>query len=107
METATITLNKGMNMDINPRFMPEGQYRQAWNMVLETEDGDLGSISNEKGTTLLANTGYIIIGSILTDTAETIIFTTDNTNSEIGILDTDTGTYTTLINDTCLNFKTY
>jgi hypothetical protein len=50
----TNTLNKGLSQDIHPKFQPEGSYRYALNAVLETNDGNIGAISNELGNTYCA-----------------------------------------------------
>jgi len=103
------TINKGINQDIHPKFQPDGTYRYALNAVLETETGELGSISNEIGN-IAAATGFpvakIPIGHVLTDIDSAIIFVYDpESNHEIGEFDVATNTYTTIATGSCLNFS--
>lgn len=99
---------QGLITDVNPRFQKEGTYRYALNAVLETEDGKLGSISSEQSNEICATlpTGYNPIGHVLMDNSDILVFSTDNTSSEIGIFKPDSKTYTTTVNDPCLNFST-
>lgn len=43
------TFNKGLNLDSPNKLQPDGTYRFALNAILETIEGDYGSISNERG----------------------------------------------------------
>lgn len=47
-----------MNMDIDERFIPDGQYPYAENIrVTDTDDGNLGALQNVKGNKKLTNLG--------------------------------------------------
>jgi len=96
---------KGLNKDVIPKLQPPGTYRYALNSVLESEEGDYGVLINELGNSSCVSTPYPIIGAVQTDSQDFIVFLTDDVNSEIGILNTSTCTYKTLINDACLNFS--
>lgn len=100
----------GMNNDNDIQFQPQDTYRDAVNMrVLFNEDGGL-SIENDKGTkasfTLVEYDGSILTGYIPIGYAafsdKVVIFSTDDTNSEIGFVTVDAdgiGTYTQVYND--------
>lgn len=98
----------GMVTDITPRKQPENTYRFALNAALEGREGRLGSILSEEGNAVNASVtdGHTIIGHVLTNTSDIILFTTDDTTSEIGIFNPDTKTYSVLISDSCLSFST-
>ena len=63
-------------------------------------------VSNEQGNQLCGQIteGYIPIGDIYISDGNTVIFSTDGTNSEIGIIDFDCN-YTVQVNSDCLNFQ--
>ena len=47
-----------MNMDIDERFIPDGQYPYAENIrVTDTDDGNLGALQNVKGNKKLTDLG--------------------------------------------------
>jgi len=101
-----INIYAGMNQDVDPKFQEKGTYRFALNAVVEDTSPAEVSVSNELGNTLCANIPYTIIGHILIEDGKFIIFSTDNTDSEIGIFDPHSCSYSTLINTPCLNFNT-
>jgi hypothetical protein len=105
MELIGNTFTGGMNSDYHPRFIPQGDYRYALNASVDLEDGDVGALSTEKGNTLITSipTGYVVIGTISTNDNSFIVFSTNETSSEIGLFSTNK--YTTLINTSCLNFS--
>src|SRR6185295_688139 len=69
-----------------------------------SKDGDLGTIGNEPSNTLCFEAPYKIIGHVQLPDEKILIFSTDNTNSEIGIGDPVACTYETVLNKKCLNF---
>lgn len=104
------TFTKGMNTDILPKNQPDGTYRYALNAVVETEDGDLPSISNELGSASACTnypSGKKIIGHTLTENPDiTVLFLFDpNDEHEIGYYDSATDLYTTVAKGSCLNFS--
>jgi hypothetical protein len=109
METQVLTFEKGLFRDNADRTQQPGNYRDALNAVLETEKGDYTGITNERGNAVCARIkeGYKVIGKILTDSDEIVLFSTNNVNSEIGIYNPTHCSYEELINDDCLNFKDY
>ena len=101
---------KGLFTDSSSVDQPKGTYTMAWNAINETREGDSNFISNEESNAILINTlpsGYILIGSVYIGNNDTALFSTNGTNSEIGIMN-EKGTYTTVVNDNaspCLNFN--
>lgn len=100
---------KGMNQDVDPRLQPESTYRFGLNGVLETSSGEWGKISNESGTATHSTIQFPnkkLIGSVYTENEKAILFFyAADGNHEIGEYSTNTGSYTTLIINPCLNFK--
>lgn len=113
MEDNIKNLYKGLNKDTSFENQPEGTYTYALNSVLESNDGDLMQLSNEKGNILFSKIpeGYTCIGSVNIGDGEVALFSVKDRDSEIGILDTRNSTYTTWFNDSNtivkdkLNFK--
>lgn len=102
---------KGMNTDVLEKFQPEGTYRFALNAVIETEEGDIQGLSNERGARLCANPfpNKKVIGHVLTDTDDIVLFLFDPASTrpehEIGIYNPNSCKYTTIGKGECLNFK--
>lgn len=98
----------GMVTDLTEKSQPPNTYRFALNAILEGRQGKLGSILSEEGndTVVSVTAGHTVIGHVLTNTEDIILFTTDNTTSEIGIFNPDSETYTVIISETCLGFST-
>ena len=96
---------KGMNKDITPSLENNQSWWHARNVVNNSEDGDLGVIGNEPSNLLCGVIPYTIIGAIHRYGDEWIVYSTDDTNSEIGTFDDSECKYTTLVNDPCLNFN--
>ena len=57
----------------------------ARNATNNTDSGDLGELSNEESNILCAKAPYTIIGNIHLGSDEWAVFSTDNTNCEIGL----------------------
>ncbi len=96
---------KGMNKDITPSLENNQSWWHARNIVNNSEDGDLGIVGNEPSNLQCGVIPYTIIGAIHRYGDEWIIYSTDDTNSEIGTFDDSECKYTTLVNDPCLNFN--
>ncbi len=101
----TATFPRGMNRDVDPRFLQEGQYLSAINAVLNSHEGDLYKIGNEPSTIDCSKIPYAFNGAIRLKDDRHVIFSTNDVDSEIGILDDKLCSYTTLVNDPCLGFK--
>ena len=101
---------KGMVKDTHASYLDSKNWTHARNAINNSVDGDTGVVGNEPANLLCAEIPYTVIGGIHLYGDKWIIFSTDNSNelnngsSEIGEFDDSTCTYTTLVNDDCLNF---
>ena len=80
--------SKGLYTDVAPISQPQGTYRFALNAINESEEGDMNTLTNELGNEEYAflPKGYVPIGSVYVGDNELCIFSTNGTNSEIGLL---------------------
>jgi hypothetical protein len=99
------SFTKGMVKDLNDLFIGEGNWTHARNAVNNSYDGQMGVIGNEPANLHCVTLPYTLIGCIHLTDDQWAVFTTDDTNSEIGIFDESACTYSTVVNATCLNFK--
>jgi len=106
-ESTTNIFVKGLVKDFDETFYPEGSWAHARNAVNNSIEGDLGMIGNEPSNLKCAEAPYQIIGAIHMYKSFWVIYSTDNTNSEIGLYDESRCTYRTIVNDPCLNFSTF
>lgn len=99
-------LNKGINKDSSLPGKPEDALEFALNATNSGFEGNKMRYQTEPGNDhcFTEPEGYKTIGSIYMSDNEVVIFMTDNTNSEIGIL--KNCNYTTIVSDICLGFKT-
>lgn len=93
---------KGMWLDGNPNQQPANTTRKNKNFVVSEK---LGSWTNEKGFLKIKDFTYSPIGVIPLNRNDFVVYSTNNTNSEIGIIDSN-NYYTVIINNTTLGFKT-
>ena len=108
------TTNVGTNIsskpalvtDLNDSYISNEQYSHARNVVRNSKEGDMGTMGNEPSTVSCYSAPYQIIGIIPMHNDQDLVFSTDNVNSEIGIGDRKTCTYTKKLNLACLNFST-
>lgn len=103
--TEVNAFSKGMQKDLFPSYSPKEQWGHARNAANNSVDGDVGVIGNEPANLSCAVVPYTIIGAIHTYGDQWVIFSTDDTSSEIGIFDDNECKYTTLVNDDCLSFN--
>ncbi|BCV01379.1 MAG: hypothetical protein CM15mV42_0550 [uncultured marine virus] len=103
--TETNTFVKGMNKDFNPSYEPKTSWTHARNAANNSVDGDVGLLGNEPANLPCGDVPYTIIGTIHMYADQWILYSTDNTNSEIGLYDDSECTYETLVNDPCLSFN--
>jgi len=101
----TRPFTKGMNKDVDTTFLPEGFWTHARNLQNNTITGDVGTVSNEPANFLCSAAPYPIIGTIHLFGDKWIIYSTNNTNSEIGLYDESECCYLKIVNDNCLSFK--
>jgi len=83
------SFDKRLNEDIKGFAKSPAEWTQARNAVNNTTSGDIGEISNEASNYLCAAAPYTIIGTIHLTRDEWAIYSTDDTNSEIGIFKED------------------
>lgn len=110
----TNTFSGGMVKDPIDLFKKGDTYTHARNMSTFLPDGQLGGRSSEPSNVMSALVPYTIIGSAFLGDGDWVIFSTNNTISEIGIFSDNNDSYTTLMNDaatlaaglTGLGFKT-
>jgi len=106
---------KGINNDISPETQPEGTYRWALNAVIESEQGNLGFLSNEEGNYICGSIDpeWAIIGHVYIGEDEAIIFQAPKDTSlssprygwgRISRIKSDC-TVVNVITAACLNFK--
>jgi hypothetical protein len=105
LETNSFT--KGMAKDPNETYIGEGVWTHARNLVNNSHDGQIGVVGNEPSNKFCIDLDFTLIGCIPLVDNRWALFSTDNINSEIGIFDEPTCTYTKLVTTTtCLNFNT-
>jgi hypothetical protein len=120
--TATVIsrgFTKGINKDADPSFVQEGMWTHARNAVNNTEEGNLGTLSNEDANFLCITAGATmplnalkkyIIGAVQLFSDKWVIYTVGHNtkgvsvSSEIGLFEADTCTYRPIVQDKCLNF---
>ncbi len=101
----TNTFNKGMLKDYNETFVGDGLWTHARNLVNNSHDGNVGVVGNEPSNIECVKFPYDLIGTISLGEGKWVVYTTDDTDSEIGIFNENDCTYTKVVNSQCLNFK--
>lgn len=96
---------KGMVKDPNASFQAKEAWHHARNAANNSVDGDLSVIGNEPANLECAKVPYTIIGAVHKYADQWVLYSTDNTNSEIGLFDDSKCEYKPLVNDPCLNFN--
>lgn len=101
------TFSKGLILDSTEKMQPQDSYRFALNAILETKENGHGAISNELGNDLCVELpeGYSIIGHVIADADDIIIFVTNNTTSIIGLYNPVKCTFTSVVESDCLGFN--
>jgi len=95
-----------MNLDLDERVIPNGQYREALNVQVSTsEDSDVGSVQNILGTTLRTNnitfpTSSVCVGQIADEKNNKLYYLiTNDTTSAIVQYDVDQDVTTPVLVD--------
>lgn len=99
------TFNKCMVKDLTDIFISEGFWNNAINAINASHRGDEYAIGNEPSNNHCTDSTYVIIGIVHMEKTRWVIFSTDDSDSEIGIFDESDCSYTVKVNDTCLGFK--
>jgi hypothetical protein len=97
---------KGLVTDLAPHLQNKEIWTYARNSVLNSHAGNMYALQNEQSNFKCIDLPYTYIGSIPLNEGRFAIFTTDNTNSEIGIFDPKDCSYVKVVNDACLGFNT-
>lgn len=97
---------KGLQTDYSETNNDENIWIYARNAVINSKNGDIIHLQNEPSTEFCAEFPYSYNGSIKLKNNRFVIFTTDNVSSEIGIFNSKECSYSTLVNNACLNFNT-
>jgi hypothetical protein len=100
------TFDKSLVTDTSDFHLPENSWTYARNAINNTRKGDLGKLSTEPANALCTFAPYTIIGAIHIEQDQWLLFSTNNTDSEIGIFKEGSCSYSTVVNDPCLNFNT-
>jgi hypothetical protein len=115
----TNSFSKGLNKDSDPSFVSEGMWTHAINVVNNTIEGDVNTLSNEIGNEPCGVTGLSmpatatdkhIVGAIYLYSDKWVIFTAGHNSqgqritSEIGLYEEDSCRYREIVQDPCLNF---
>ena len=100
------TFDQALVTDTTDYHLPDRAWTYARNAINNTRKGDLGKLATEPGNTYCTIATYTIIGAIHIEKDEWVIFSTNNTDSEIGKFTEGTCKYEVLVNDKCLNFNT-
>jgi len=99
------TFDSKLVEDVKGIHSQPNTWTQARNATPNTVEGDLGELSNEQSNKFCAAAPYKIIGVIHIDEDKWAIFSTDETNHEIGLFKETLCDYTPIVNDQCLNFS--
>jgi hypothetical protein len=100
----TRRFDKQLNEDINDFHLSQDSWTQARNAINNSKTGDLGKVGNEPSNLFCTKAPYAIIGAIHLEADEWTIFSTNETDSEIGKFKESLCEYTTIVNDPCLAF---
>jgi hypothetical protein len=106
--TSTGTNNaftKGMVKDMSDIYIGEGMWTNAINAVNNSHNGETGVLGNEPSNAYCTSAPYTIISILHKKLSEWVVFSTNDIDSEIGIFDESTCSYTKVVNDGCLGFK--
>ena len=109
-----------LQKDANDFHVKDSQWTHARNAINNSTTGDVGRMGNEPANRLcikvwqtpnpinpLLGTGALtIIGFINLVDDKWVVFSTDNTHSEIGYFEENICRYTRIVNADCLGFKT-
>lgn len=103
------TFDKSFNKDVNDFHLPKNEWSRARNAINNSITGDLGKLGNEPANLYCISAPYPIIGFIHIIEDKWAVYSTDNTNSEIGLyIESNCGTtqvaYQKIVNDPCLGF---
>lgn len=82
--------------DLNSSYVSKEQYSHARNIVRNSKDGDIGTVGNEPSNQRCWAAPYKTLGTVPLPDGTVMVFSGDETNSEIGIGNPKDCSYTTL-----------
>jgi len=117
-QTKTATFVKGLNKDSDPSFVSEGTWTHARNASNNTDEGNMGTLSNEASNALCQTVGSSFTGKtyivgvlhVIRDKWAIMSVTYSNNGlgtpigHEIGLFEEDDCRYRIIVQDDCLNF---
>lgn len=98
---------KGLQNDLNDSLVNEQILIHHRNGMFQTHNGDLIFASIEPATLKCIDLPYKYNGHIKLKSEKYLVFSSNNTESEIGIANTSNCTYTKIVNSSCLQFNNY
>lgn len=98
---------KGIQTDLNDSLINEQILTHHRNGMFQTHKGDIIFASIEPATLRCIDLPYKYNGHIKLKNERFLVFSTDGTDSEIGIANTLNCTYTTVVNNPCLKFDIF
>lgn len=102
---------KSLVEDVNNYLIDDNSWTQARNAINSSKTGDIGSIGNEPSNkfcvAITTDTGLplTIIGAVHIKADTYVIFSTDDSNNQVGLFKEESCEYIKLFEGACLNFK--
>lgn len=104
-DAQTRLFDNHLNKDVKDFHLKENEWTFARNAINNSKTGDLGKLGNEPSTLYCTSAPYPIIGAIHLEADKWAIFSTNDTDCEIGFFEEGLCRYTKIVNDQCLNFR--
>ena len=120
--STTKTFFGGLSKDTDPSFIKDGMWNHARNAVNNTEEGDIGTLSNEESNALCGIIGsdittvsieVVIVGAISLYSGKWVVYSAIYKNngqvltSEIGLFEEEFCKYRPIVRDKCLDFDKF
>ena len=96
---STKSFDKSLNKNVNDLGLPANSWSSARNAISNSKTGDLGKLGNEPSNLACISAPYTIIGFIHLVADYWVVFSTDDTNSAIGILRESVCQYTKVVDE--------
>jgi hypothetical protein len=90
---------------LNDSYVGKEMYTHGRNVIPYSISGDEGTLGNEPSNTFCVDIPNTFIGSIDLNDDRVVVFSSTGTLSEIGIVDIEKCTYTSVLKSSCLGFK--
>jgi hypothetical protein len=99
------SFSEGMNKDVADMYLSDKSWTHAVNAINNSHNGEIGVLGNEQANYFATSAPFVIIGAIYKKDGQWILFSTNNTQSEIGIFNENNEQYSQVVRDNCLGFK--